>query len=539
MKTEEKSLQELLKENEKLRIKLAEAEETLKAIQNGEVDAVVVSGPRGKQVFTFEGADHAYRLLVDTMSEGAATLAFDGTVMYCNKRLSEMLKVPVGKITGGSLEKYILPQDLSGYSSIITRGLIRPVRGEISFWRSDGAVISAQISCNSLKTENKGVCLIVTDLTLGRSVEAEMKLQARAMEAADDGIFIIDARKPDFQIIYHNRAFRKMTGYDKKNILGQSYLRLCGTGDKYRSNEDVKKALEQGLDFHGEILTCRKNNKILYILLRLAPVRDKTGGIINFVGVQTDITVKKREELLINTQREELLHVTRVGKLAEFVSSLAHEINQPLTAILAYTQALQRMLTGRPHSEVRKILSYISADDRRAANIIERLRSLLKKERIEMKSFDINTLISRTVALVSTEAIVKNISIKLELGKDLPHIRGDRVQLQQVLLNLISNGFDAIKSGRNLHEISIRTAFEKGGMIMVAVKDSGCGIPEKNLGKIFNHFFTSKPDGLGMGLSISRSIIEAHGGKLQVKNNPACGGAVFYFIIPVYKKEAQ
>ncbi|MCX5714517.1 MAG: ATP-binding protein [Candidatus Omnitrophica bacterium] len=239
----------------------------------------------------------------------------------------------------------------------------------------------------------------------------------------------------------------------------------------------------------------------------------------------------------IAEQREELLHVTRVGKLAEFVSSLAHEIRQPLTAILSYAQAAQRMLAER-EPEIQKILSYIINDDQRAAEVIQRLRSLLKKSVPEMKPLDMNAIINETVVLIATDATVRNSVIKTKLDINLPLFRGDRIQLQQVLLNLISNSFDALESSKGAREILIRTSAKDTDTVIVEVKDSGCGIPAQNIPKLFTRFFTSKPDGLGMGLSISRSIIEAHGGRLNVKNNHD-RGATFYFTIPVDKKDTQ
>jgi two-component system sensor kinase FixL len=237
----------------------------------------------------------------------------------------------------------------------------------------------------------------------------------------------------------------------------------------------------------------------------------------------------------IDEQREELLHVTRVGKLAEFVSSLAHEISQPLTAILSYAQAAQRMLAGR-EPEIQKILSYIINDDQRATEVIQRLRSLLKKSAPEMKPLDINVLINETVVLIATDATVRNDVLKIELESNLPQVLGDRIQLQQVLLNLISNSFDALESSKGEREILIRTSCKDTDTVIVEVKDSGCGILAHNIPKLFTRFFTSKPDGLGMGLSISRSIVESHGGRLDVKNNPD-RGATFYFTIPVDKKD--
>jgi two-component system, LuxR family, sensor kinase FixL len=243
-----------------------------------------------------------------------------------------------------------------------------------------------------------------------------------------------------------------------------------------------------------------------------------------------DSTMRRRN-LKIKKQREELLHVTRVGKLAEFVSSLAHEISQPLTAILSYAQAGQRILAGRD-PQIQEILQYIINDDQRAVEVIRRLRSLLKKSDPKFEPLDINALINETVVLIMTDVTVRNKVIKTQLRPGLPLIRGDRIQLQQVLLNLLSNSLDAMDGRPDSREISIRTGLQDAATIIVQVKDSGCGIPLEDMPKLFHHFFTSKTYGLGMGLSISRSIVEAHGGRLEAENNHKGKGAVFYFTLP-------
>ncbi|MFH1093960.1 MAG: ATP-binding protein [Candidatus Omnitrophota bacterium] len=367
--------------------------------------------------------------------------------------------------------------------------------------------------------------------------EEQLHLRAKAMEATLDGIFIIDHQKQDFPVIYANHSFQKMTGYEKREIIGQNYFLLYGSGVDNRIIEEIKDTMQKGKVFHGEMLNFKKNGKKSWDSLRIAPVYDHSGCITHYVGIQTDITLMRENELEIDEQREELLHVTRVGKLAEFVSSLAHEISQPLTAILSYTQAAKRMLSGR-EPELQKILSYIISDNNRAAAVIQRLRSLLKKSRSAMKPLDINTLITDTRVLIATDATVRNIFLKLEFEDDLPLVRGDAIQLQQVLLNLISNSFDAMEKGIDPREILIRTSRKNTRTIEVAVKDSGCGIPEQDMPKLFDHFFTSKPDGLGMGLSISRSIVEAHGGRFEVENNPD-RGATFCFTLPVDVKDKK
>ena len=365
--------------------------------------------------------------------------------------------------------------------------------------------------------------------------EEQIRISTKAMESIADGIFIVDTQAADFPVIYANRSFQRITGHTRKKILGKNYFLLYGAGADQRVISEMKNAIKKGRAFRGEMFSFQKKGQKCWTLLRIAPVRDLSGGITHYIGIQTDMTVMRQKDHRISEQREELLHVTRVGKLAEFVSSLAHEISQPLTAILSYAQAAQRIPAAKD-PELQKILAYIIKDNQRASAVIHRLHSLLKKRESEAKALDINALIHDTVVLIATDAAIRKDVLKFELAEDLPCIRGDQVQLQQVILNLISNSFDALESGQELREITIRTSRKDAGTIMVEVQDSGCGIPAQNMPKLFTRFFTSKQDGLGMGLSISRSIVEAHGGKLEVKNNPE-GSAIFYFTLPINESD--
>jgi len=365
--------------------------------------------------------------------------------------------------------------------------------------------------------------------------EEQIHIRTKAMEATFDGIFIIDAQKPDFPIIYANPSFYHLTGFSKNEVIGKNYFLIYGSDENSRVYEEIKQTLRQGQSFHGEMLHFKKNGEKFWSLLRITLVRDKKGVTTHYVGNKTDTTLMKQRDFEIKEQREELLHVTRVGKLAEFVSSLAHEISQPLTAIMSYAQAAQRLLKDR-EPQVREILQYIVNDDQRAAEVIRRLRYLLKKTKPAFEPLDINVLIKDTVMLIMPDITARNKAVKFALVTNPPSIQGDRIQLQQVLLNLISNSLEAMESSRDAHELLIRTSFKDKYTVLVEVKDSGCGIPEGNMKKLFTHFFTSKPDGLGMGLSISRSIVEAHGGQMDAENN-LDRGAIFYFTLPILLKE--
>ena len=244
---------------------------------------------------------------------------------------------------------------------------------------------------------------------------------------------------------------------------------------------------------------------------------------------------RKQAELEAQGLRNDLAHAGRVATIGELTASLAHELNQPLTAILSNAQAGQRVLQAAPVDleEVGEILTDIVEDDKRAAEVIRRLRSLLSKGDPQMRALDINEALNDVARLVSGDAVVRGVSIRLDLADGLPPVLGDRVQLQQVALNLVLNGMDAMReSDTRARVLVLRTTRAGAKTVRVDVQDSGAGIDEGNMAKVFQTFYTTKPDGMGIGLAISRSIVDLHGGRLEAHNNPD-GGATFSFTLPI------
>jgi two-component system sensor kinase FixL len=217
---------------------------------------------------------------------------------------------------------------------------------------------------------------------------------------------------------------------------------------------------------------------------------------------------------------------------------LAHELNQPLTAILSNAQAALRFIASDSPdlAEIRDILGDIVADDRRAGEVIYRLRSLFRKGKIERAKVDINDLVQEVVSLINTEAMIRNISLETALDEALPPVLGDRIHLQQVIINFILNASEAMKDIDDApREIIISTCRTDKQMVKVGIRDFGIGIIEDNLNQIIEPFYTTKPEGMGMGLSINRSIIDAHDGRFWADNNPD-RGATFYFTLPIHEE---
>lgn len=244
---------------------------------------------------------------------------------------------------------------------------------------------------------------------------------------------------------------------------------------------------------------------------------------------------RKQGELEAQRLRQELSHIGRVSALGELTASLAHELSQPLTAILSNAQAAQRLAAAAvvDLDKVREILDDIVEDDKRAAAIINGLRALIKKGEPEFVPLDLNEVVGEVAWLMRSDTVMRNVSMSLDLSPDLPRVRGDRVQLQQVVLNLVLNSLEVMREPHaGARSLVIRTVRDGAAAVRVTVQDSGPGIAEKDLGHIFEPLYTTKADGLGMGLAIVRTIVNAHGGAVGAENNPQ-GGASLHFTLPL------
>ena len=284
-------------------------------------------------------------------------------------------------------------------------------------------------------------------------------------------------------------------------------------------------------EFLGTNRTAREVERLLTNIRERARVEDV---------LREQLTERKQAEEALRDAQAELAHVTRVMTMGELTASIAHEINQPLAAVVTNANAGLRWLAGPiPNlSEAREALARITRDGKRASDVIGRIRALVKKSSTEKAGLDLNEAIQEVVVLVQSEIQKSEVTLQMELAIDLPQILGNRVQLQQVILNLVMNGIEAMSAVTDRsRDLLIRSCKYEADKVLVAAQDSGIGIDSQNLEKIFDAFYTTKSQGMGMGLAISRSIIEDHGGQLwTVPNNGP--GMTFAFALPVESASA-
>jgi PAS domain S-box-containing protein len=342
---------------------------------------------------------------------------------------------------------------------------------------------------------------------------------------------------PDGRLLYVSPACERITGYSCGLFMDDSSLfrNIVHPEDREAWDEHVRNARTEPKFRETQLRIQTRDGKIRWIEHACRPVTDERGEFQGIRASNRDITERKDAELELQLRREELAHVTRIVTVGELATSLAHEINQPLTAIRCNAEAAQRFLSGAVPDlgEVRQILADIIQDDTRAGEVVGRIRTLVKKEAPRREEVELNNAVWETIGLVRSASFLEGLSITADLDPDLPTVQGDRVQLQQVVLNLLLNATAAMRDTLPAsRKLVIRTAMEDGRGVRVSVRDSGIGIDRHEMDRLFEPFYTTKADGLGMGLSISRTIIKAHNGTIGAENNPE-GGATFYFTLPV------
>ncbi|MEM6459698.1 MAG: PAS domain S-box protein [Planctomycetota bacterium] len=406
--------------------------------------------------------------------------------------------------------------------------------------RKDGRVVWLEASS---RDEGGTIVVVSRDVTDRREAEDRLRLVQSAVDQVGEAVVITDAdlQRPGPRIVYVNPAFTAITGYRLDDVAGLSPRVLQGPDTDHAVLDELRAALAAGRPFTGETVNYRKDGGKYAVEWNINPLRDAADRIINWVAIQRDVTDRRDAEQLARLHREELAHVTRLSAMGELASGLAHELNQPLAAIANYAHGLEKRLdAGRADpAAVRDAVHHLADQADRAARVVKRVRAFVVKRGTVRAPESINHLLRETLALARAEAADRGVRLEARLADGLPDVHVDRIQIEQVLLNLIRNGLEAMDmDGRPPEDkvLTVATAAIRDGKpaVQVTVTDRGPGLRPGVADHLFDPFFTTKDGGMGMGLTISQSIVQAHDGRLWASppGDPASPGTTFHLTLP-------
>jgi PAS domain S-box-containing protein len=409
--------------------------------------------------------------------------------------------------------------------------------GELRQQRRDGSALVVY-SRWALWRDERGQPLAIlqsnTDITVRKCAEARVQQQERELRDVIDTIpALLWNSTPDGNLAFINRRWDDL-GLSLEDVGGERWRNVVHPDDQPQMDRDVAHALSTSGLYETVSRWRRADGEYRWMLIRGLPLLDARGEVIRWYGVMNDIEELRRAEDALQRSQSELAHANRVATLGELTASIAHEVNQPLAAVVTNGEASLRWLS-RPEPQLQEVhdgLKRMISEGRRASEVVKRLRDLARKGETVRCELDMIELIDEALLLVQREMTRLQVSLRREYESPLPHFLGDRVQLQQVVINLLVNALQAIDgTTAGVRQIVIQARTETDGKLFVGIVDSGPGIAPKDLDRLFTAFYSTKPEGMGMGLSICRSIIDAHGGRIWATSEPG-QGSVFQFVLP-------
>jgi two-component system, LuxR family, sensor kinase FixL len=412
--------------------------------------------------------------------------------------------------------------------------------------RRDGSEFSAELAVGRVQgTDPPRFVGFIRDITVRRNAEEALRRSEAqltiAQEIANLGNYVVHA-DGKFEDYWSPHLYRVLgRRYGEPYIGVYEYLEpMVHPADRARW-QAARDELETGarsMDIEYRVI--HPDGSLRYVHHIAQTTRRPDGRVLRQVGTLHDITDRRRAEDEARQMQDRIAHFGRISTMGEMAAGIAHEVNQPLTAIATYAQACQRLIAANDFSqeEVEAALNHIGAQALRAGEVIRRLRTFVKNREVRRELIEANRLLEDVVTLAQTDARHNGVRIVLEPSAESPQVQADAVQIQQVILNLVRNSIDAMLTVPEVRrEILLRTSVDSEGDVEFMVADRGTGVDPAAMAELFNPFFTTKPGGTGLGLSISRSIVRAHGGKLWCSANPG-GGARFFFTLPAVPAQA-
>jgi PAS domain S-box-containing protein len=459
------------------------------------------------------------------------------TLWHANYWLSGAVKVvtAVASLTTAALLVKLIPQALALPSP-------EELRREIAE-RTQAQLELAQAKSNlELRVQERTAEIAATNKILTQEIlrraktEEELRGSEERFRLLIEGVrdYAILSLTPTGYITSWNVGAEHIKGYQADEIIGQHFSRFYTEEDLERGRPQtaLMTAMDEGRS-EDEGWRVRKDGSRFWANVVITPLRDQEGKLIGFSKITRDLSERKQAEDVVQAARSELARMARVTTVGELTASVAHEINQPLAAIVNNANACTRMLANQSPDieELREAIADIAQSATRASEIVSHTRAFFKKTTQDKAQIDLNQIIHEVLSLTAAEAEKNHVAVQTELATGLPPVLGARVELQQVVLNLVMNGIEAMTSVKEERKLHISSQPQEPGKVLVTVQDSGGGLDPQHAVHIFDSFFTTKPEGMGMGLPISRSIVEAHGGQLKLVPMPR-QGATFQFTLP-------
>lgn len=517
---ERQRLQRLAEENSQLRARMEEAEETLRAIRSGEVDAVIVAGPKGEQVFTLKGEDLPYRALVEAMNEGAATFSSQGLLTYCNSRFPPLFGLAEENIVGRFLQEFMPAEHVAAIQDLFQRTVNgQPSEGEFRFEVENGNPRVIRVSLSRVNEEDvASVCMVATDLTQHQG-EVMLRLAQKAARCGSWQWNPITGEcvwSTEYWDIFGLTIGSCRPSYE-------NFLNSIHPDDRRQADSTLRRQLLEG-HFNLEFRARWPNGSVRWIL--------GVGTVVapdSVIGLNMDITERKQtEQALIRSEK-----LASAGRMA---ATVAHEINNPLSAVMNSLFLVQAS-TGLTDSD-RNYLHIIDGELKRIANITQQSLGFYR-DRSGPSTFAVNALLDSVLDVLRAKLHRKNIAVSKECDPQL-QMTGIFGELRQVFANLVTNAIDAIQNRGCIHLQATATpgVGDSGDTVVISVRDNGQGVAPSSLEHIFEPFFTTKEiTGTGLGLWISKQIVEKHAGSIEVQSSTqgADRGTTVYVRLPKSK----
>jgi PAS domain S-box-containing protein len=482
-------------------------------------------------------SEQSFRLIVDSVPGLVATMTAAGEVELVNQRILDYMGKTLEELNDWA--RLIHPDHRERTAALWSRSVetgdpyeiehrIRGADGEYHWFQTRGLALR--------DTEGR---IVRWYILLSNS--DDRKRAEEALRASEHDLRLIIDSIPGFVFIvaadgkfeYVNQRILDATGKCFADLADFGWTAVIHPDDLQPALTSWQQSIATGMPHEAEWRLLHADGSYRWFHNRVEPLGDDEGHVVRWYGLLQDIDDEKNAEEAARMSQSELAHITRVMTMGELAASIAHEVNQPLSGVVINGNACLRWLAGDPNlEEAREAVQRIIRDGKRAADVVARIRTLTTKRTTSKEPLDLNEAIREVVALAEGQARRNRVSLRMESNDEPAAVLGDRVQLQQVVLNLIMNGLDAmITVGDQARELVITTHTGEGNQVAVAVRDSGIGLEPQNEERIFTPFYTTKPEGMGMGLSISRSIIQNHGGRLWATANDG-PGATFQFTVP-------